>query len=172
MSRVVYYRDLTNAAASPLPLGVMCDITVGDVYGLSLMARRRLPEEELESVGSLMRSGLAQPFEMLKTEFHWTWDQVDRRREAFAEVVRRHSASLKFTPLRETKVNVPTVLRLRPECIDDLSAWARDELSGKRNAEYWSLFGEQPQPTMPGPEANLKKRGAVIFTNPPTLAAA
>lgn len=172
VSRVVYHRDLMSAA-TPLPLAVMCDISVGPVYGLSLMARRSLHEEQLSAIGGLIRGKIAHPFDLLKSEFHWIWAQEGERSKAFNEVIKRHSASLRFQPSTIKKAQVPSVLQFQSANLVDLSVWARDQLRTTTESAYWSLMDQQlndvAQPSSGIP--NLR-RGALYNTDPPALAAA
>lgn len=167
ISRIVYHCDLADATSTAVPLGVMCDIAAGEVYGLTLVARRTLPDETLTSVGGLIRAPLSRPFDLLRKEFDLIWAARDDRAAAFAAVVKRHSASLRFSPLRMKQLQIPQILRCHPENIDDLRIWARDEMYAIRNHEFWSLLGEGSEPAQ---IPNLR-RGSLIQTSPEKIAA-
>ncbi len=160
VSKIVYFRDLTDSVVKPIPLGVMCDVAVGEVYGLSLMARRSLPKELLDRVGEMMRAPLAHPFELLRKEFNLIWDESDKRPQAFGDVVKRYSASLRFMPLQIKNLSVPTNLRANSENLNGLTGWARDEMCGARNHEFWALIGEADDS-----EATDVRRGVLVQTN-------
>jgi hypothetical protein len=171
VSRVVYIRDVSDPTDSGIPLGVMCDISAGDVYGLSLVARRNVPDDELISVGDFVREQISKPYDTLRLEYDWIWEQKDRRPQAFKEVMARHSASLRFLPFTESLIIVPHILKVQPENIDNLGVWARDELCARRNKEYWELMSP-PAPVVIRPNFHLAKRGAVVKTEPPMRMAA
>lgn len=144
VSRVIYrcggaqpssLRDL-------IPLGVFVDARVDDVlYGLGLMTRASVAEQELDRVARLAKPLVAEPFAYLSHEFDRVLTAADPER-AFIDLPKIHSTALLACPSKESAIELPRHLRALPGSHDVLRAWTEDTLTGFLRREFWALLDE------------------------------
>jgi hypothetical protein len=134
LARVIYLCDLQRASGKQIPLGVIAEITVGSLRGLGLIGRTELHEDELDSVGNLMRDQLRAPFDFLKTQFDWAWANTAAG-AALGTLATRHSESLLFTPPKRSLIR-------RAFTSESVSEFARRQLRDMRDQEYDLMLAE------------------------------
>ena len=100
VSRVIYFTNVTSAAAPIIPLGVFAEIMLPQVHGLALKARSSLTPSETAMIGPLLRDRLADPFSFLREEFQEAWDHAAPG-EALNFLARRHTAALTIPAARD-----------------------------------------------------------------------
>lgn len=93
VARIVYFTDLTRAAARVIPIGSLAEVLLPQGHGLALKARAALLPEELALVSPLIRARLEDPFEFLKVEFELALKSAERG-GALEYLAARHSSSL------------------------------------------------------------------------------
>jgi len=139
LSRITYFSDLQRGVQ--FPLGVMAEIMiVGSVHGLGLISRTGLEETELASVGRLMTDALKSPFELLKSEFDWAWNNAPAG-GALAALCNKNSESLFFAS--PTKALIRRAFRSEAEIAD----FARRQLREQRDSEFDLMLAELLHPS-------------------------
>ncbi len=135
ITRISYFCDLRRNSGLVIPLGVIAEITLGQVHVLGLIARTELRENEISAVGRSIRHKLEEPFDFLETEFDWAWENTAPG-EALPTLVRRHTDSLFFAAPRIEEV------RKAIEFDADAAAeeFAKEELRRKRDEEFRALL--------------------------------
>lgn len=136
---ISYHCDLTQVGGRVIPLGVLVDLRVAGLYGLGLVARQGLTEEEACHVGTLIRPRIAAPFKYLNT----IYDEVFKASSpgtVFETLPDRHSLSLAFTLAGATRtIALPLPAK---RSVAARRSWALDELQSTGNEAYWRMFGE------------------------------
>lgn len=136
---IAYHCDLTKTGGRVIPLGVMVDMRATGVYGLGLVARQRLTEDESSYVGALIRARISAPFDYLLTIF----DEVigaPKPSSVFESLQDRHSLSLAFSLKgAAAPIALPQPAKMS---IETRRIWVKDELKSFGNDAYWKLFGE------------------------------
>jgi hypothetical protein len=136
---ISYDCDLTRANGDVIPLGVLADLSIEGVYGLGLVARRTLGADEVEKIGSLVRADFAAPFTYLHGIFNAVF-KSEKPLTSFAELVDRHTHSLRFRPLPDAEITLPRPLVTAS--VDARRLWVKDELASFGNKAYWRMFSE------------------------------
>jgi hypothetical protein len=122
-----------------IPLGVLTDLALDNIWGLGLVARKYLSADEEAKIGSLVRADFAAPF----TYLHGIFDAVIKSKapaQSFAALVQEHTHSLRFKPLDDVTATLPRPLVAAS--IDARRLWAKDELISHGNTAYWKMFPE------------------------------
>jgi hypothetical protein len=135
VSRITYICDLQQASASVLPLGVMAELTIGNIRALGLIARTTLDLQEVSSVGRILREKLSAPFEFLRVEFDWALSETAPG-EALSALARRYSESLFFAPPQEERIR--RVLSEDPAATDAVI----EDLRRRRDEEFKLMIAE------------------------------
>jgi hypothetical protein len=140
LSRITYHCDLQRAGLV-IPLGVIAELAVGSGRALGLIARKSLEEEELSSVGRMVREKLATPFEFLKPDFDWAWGKIATEKIEAGRVLNllagRYAESVFFAP--------PLAERVRTT-----ADFALGELRRRRDDEFYSMLADlMGHPTIP-----------------------
>jgi hypothetical protein len=136
---ITYRCDLTRVDGAVIPLGILADLSVDDIYGLGLVARKSLSPSEEEMIGSLVRADFAAPFAYLHSIFEEVF-KAENAPEVFAGLVDQHTHSLRFNPLEPMSISLPRPLVTAS--IDTRGLWVKDELASHGNTAYWHLFPE------------------------------
>ncbi len=134
LSRITFHCDLQKASGLKVPLGVIAEISMGNIRSLGLIARTELKPNESNGIGILLKQHLANPFNYLRTEFEWAWGN-SAPGDALAKLSDRHSTSLFFAPA--------AVTTLRKACSPtELLDFVRRELRERRDSEFDLLLAE------------------------------
>jgi hypothetical protein len=120
---------------------VIADITVGNLYGLGLMARKTISDTEAEKVGVLARAMIRSPFKTLSREFDRIIAGADPA-SAFAELPVIHATALAFATPSSSKIPVPRQLAMHADDEAALESWAKDKLSAQLIDGFWALLDE------------------------------
>lgn len=134
-----YHCDLMKVGGRVIPLGALVDLRATGVYGLGLVARQSLTEEEASHIGSLIRARISAPFDFLSTIF----DEIIRApapSSVFESLPDRHNLSLAFT-LEGAARSIPLPQPAK-KSVEARRIWVRDELKSFGNEAYWKMFGE------------------------------
>lgn len=91
---IVIFTDLTRQNARVIPLGSLAEVMLPHMQGLALQARTALHPGELETVPSLIRNKLVNPFEFLKQEFELAWRETAGKSSALDFLAAKHASSL------------------------------------------------------------------------------
>lgn len=136
---IAYHCDLTKTTGRVIPLGVMVDMRAAGVYGLGLVARQRLSEDEAAHIGALIRERISAPFDYLSSTFDEVLAATDPS-GVFESLPDRHSLSLSFTLKGATQsIVLPQPAK---KSIETRRVWVRDELKSFGNDAYWKMFSE------------------------------
>jgi hypothetical protein len=135
---ISYHCDLTRSGGDVIPLGVLADISVDDVYGLGLAARRTLSANEIAKIGRLVRADLSAPFSYLLKVFNSVYEN-DAPIEAFAALADEHTHSLRFQRAAGKIIKLPRSIAANT---DARLLWVKDQVRRYGDAAYWKLFGE------------------------------
>jgi hypothetical protein len=136
---IAYHCDLTKAAGRVIPLGVLVDMRATGVYGLGLVARQRLSEDEVCHIGGLIRDRISTPFDYLLTIFDEVMGATDPS-SVFELLPDQHSLSVAFTLKGGARpITLPPPAK---RSIETRRIWVRDELKSFGNDAYWKMFGE------------------------------
>jgi hypothetical protein len=134
---ITYDCDLTRSNGDVIPFGVLGDLSVDDVYGLGLVARKTLTPAEEGKIGGLARADFAAPFTYLLGIFNEVF-RSEKPLAAFADLVDRHTHSLRFRPLPDPTITLPRALVTAS--VDARRLWVKDELASHGNKAYWRMF--------------------------------
>jgi hypothetical protein len=145
-SRVVYRCDVSRVEGRVIPLGVICDLSVGNLYALGLIARERLSDDEAAPIGVLVRERVRSPFTFLKHDFDMVWSAKDEL-SAFESLASVGLSAIDFSRLYEAKAKVPASLRALSNDKHPLEEWAKDQMSICLRTEFWRLVGDQRVPS-------------------------
>lgn len=136
---ISYHCDLTQVGGRVIPLGVLVDLRVAGLYGLGLVARQTLTEEEACHVGALIRPRIATPFAYLSSIYDEVFD-ASSPGSVFETLPDRHNLSLAFTLAGAARaVSLPLPAK---RSVAARRSWAIDELQSAGNEAYWHMFGE------------------------------
>jgi hypothetical protein len=117
----------------------MADLRANGVYGLGLVARQSLSEDEASHVGGLIRSHISSPFEYLTSIFDEVF-HASAPTSVFESLPERHTLSLTFTMDDGVKkISLPQPAKKN---IDARRLWVKDELHSKCNSAYWNMFDD------------------------------
>jgi hypothetical protein len=133
VARVVYFTDLTKAAARVIPLGSFGEVMLPHVHALGLKARSTLTKEELAQISPLVRDRLENPFKFLRAEFNLAWETGEYGR-ALEFLTRKHSSSL--------SILAPTDVPDRHWLLQRLLPARGDAVEGKLSSAIDSEFSE------------------------------
>jgi hypothetical protein len=138
LSRITYICDLQKNYPI-IPLGVIAEIRAPNVRVLGLIARARLSDDETKLVGSLYKSGIATPFDFIKSDFEWL---AEERERSLKDLVGSRSQSFSFAVPQEQSV------RLLASKGPVAKESACDELRKWRDKEFWAMLAElRPDPS-------------------------
>jgi hypothetical protein len=137
---ISYRCDISRQGGMVIPLGILADIRASETYGLGLVARKSLSDDEAANVGGLLRQYLSAPFDYL----HAIYDEVIRSSSpasAFEALPDKHFLSLYFSMSGGSQmIHLPKAAKISPEA---RKLWVKDELHSTGNRAYWNMFGEQ-----------------------------
>ncbi|MFY9657260.1 MAG: hypothetical protein WAK01_11860 [Methylocystis sp.] len=119
----------------------MADISVGNVYGLGLIARKHLSKQEADAIGALVRPMLKEPFAMLTREFERVWEVRDHG-EAFASLPSANLSAIEYGALSSPSISVPPSLLKHSADTEALKLWCCDKLEATLRDEFWSLVAD------------------------------
>lgn len=131
-----YDCNLTRAG-DVIPLGALVDLSVEEVYGLGLVARKTLTAAEAEKIGALVRADFAAPFTYLLNIFNAVF-KAERPISVFERLVDEHTHSLRFQPRADATVTLPRSLVAASG--EARRLWAKDALISHGNEAYWAMF--------------------------------
>lgn len=145
-SRVSYICDVTKEDGAEIPLGLIADVRIGQVYALGLITRQRLSDQETSMVGRLVREIVRQPFVFLQGEFKQVWGPEDRapdqRQLEFSRLPEKHCQALQFSDFEESPIRLPLHLAARSKDLEAIRSWARATLRAERDKAYWAFLDE------------------------------
>jgi hypothetical protein len=137
---ISYRCDISRQGGRVIPLGILADLRASGTYGLGLVARKSLSDDEVASVGGILRQQLSAPFDYL----HAVYDEVFRSTSpaaAFEALPDKHSLSLLFSMAGGSQsIPLPKAAKINAEA---RKLWLKDELHSTGNRAYWDMFGEQ-----------------------------
>jgi hypothetical protein len=137
---ISYRCDISRPGGRVIPLGILADMRASENYGLGLVARKSLSNDEAANVGGLLRVQLSAPFEYL----HAIFAEVIRSSfpaAAFEALPDKHSLSLQFSMSGGSQtIQLPRAAKINPEA---RKLWVKDELHSTGNRAFWNMFGEQ-----------------------------
>jgi hypothetical protein len=133
VARVIYYTDVTKAAAPVIPLGVFSEILLPQLHGLALKARSSLTLAETGRIGPLLRERLADPFSFLREEFEEAWDRAHPGK-ALDFLAERHATALSIPAAREFSSSISWLSFIRR------SDTAEVKLSDAIDSEFAALL--------------------------------
>jgi hypothetical protein len=96
LSRISYICNLQQESALIIPLGAIAETTFESARIMGLIARTELINNETRYIGQLMRQNLSNPFDFLKKEFEWAWNNTESG-EALNVLAGKHTDSLFFS---------------------------------------------------------------------------
>ena len=136
---IAYHCDLTQVGGRVIPLGVLVDLRAAGIYGLGLVARQGLTEEEASHIGTLIRPRISAPFDYLST----IYDEVFSAKapaSLFEALPDRHSLSIAFKLTGAARaIHLPQPAK---KSFAARRSWALDELQSVGNDAYWRMFRE------------------------------
>ena len=141
VSRVVYRCDVSSSEAPIIPLGIIADIRVGNVYGLGLIARREISVDEAALIGSFVRPMVRRPFEMLKPIFESVWSHSDSDAE-FERLSNDPVSSIEYGSVVTPIITVPRSLLMHAAETAALREWSRDALRSSLQESFWSMIDD------------------------------
>lgn len=100
---VYFYCDLARVEARVIPLGVSAEIVVGDLWGLGILARTCLREDEQRLLGEVGRELLHNPYEYLCSVVEEAWQDAHPG-GALAYLTAKHCHSFHFEDPRSKSV--------------------------------------------------------------------
>ncbi len=137
---ISYRCDISREGGLVIPLGILADMRASETYGLGLVARKSLSDDEAAQIGGLIRQQISAPFDYL----HAIFDEVIRASSpagAFEALPDKHSLSLHFSMCGGVQmIPLPKPAKISP---DARKLWVKDELHSTGNRAYWNMFGEQ-----------------------------
>lgn len=128
LSRITFHTDLRRTSGLVIPLGVIAEMTIGTWRALGLIARTKLPDNEIADIGRVVREKVSAPFDFLKPEFDWAFAKTAPG-EALSKLSERFSESLLFaTPVHhEIKKALPAGAAAAEPILRDLRKERDDE---------------------------------------------
>jgi hypothetical protein len=140
---ISYACDISRTDGNKIPLGILADISADGVYGLGLVARSTLSQEEAEQIGKLVRAEMSSPFSYLERIFETVFNS-SKPIDTFGELPSKHALSLHFKISKQAVLVLPKPVKISFEA---RKLWAKDELHSAGNSAYWNMFGERvPNP--------------------------
>jgi hypothetical protein len=136
LARIAFHANVGSKFEALIPLGVIAEIHLSDVYGLGLIARTSLTSEEESVIAPLLLEKLRSPFDFLNGDFEWAWNN-SQPGCCLIELANRHKGSLRFG----TPVSKPTALRRSHNDGEAMEA-ARRRLLEARDKEFWAFLRE------------------------------
>lgn len=136
---VSYHCNISRTGGLVIPLGIMADLRASGVYGLGLVARQSLSEDEASQVGGLLRSHISSPFEYLTSIYDEVF-HASAPPSVFESLPERHALSLTFTMVDGAKtISLPQPAKKN---LDARRLWVKDELHSECNSAYWNMFDD------------------------------
>jgi hypothetical protein len=149
LSRISYFCDLQRASGRQIPLGVIAEITVGNIRTLGLIGRTRLHPHELTSIGALIRDRLHNPFEFMKEEFDWAWTNSEAG-TSLQTLAARHNESYFISP--------PDVKVVRGAGV--ALEFAKRKMQAERDAAFFSFLNVSGHPSDAAPSDEFARLAA------------
>jgi hypothetical protein len=138
--QISYHCDISREGGPVIPLGILADMRASEIYGLGLVARKSLSDDEAAHVGGIIREHISAPYDYLHTIF----DEVIRASSpaaAFEALPDKHSLSLHFS--MSGGVQTISLPKAAKTSHDARRLWVKDELHSVGNRAYWNMFGEK-----------------------------
>jgi hypothetical protein len=139
VSRVSYLCDL-RTGLDRIPLGVFAQFKSQSLFGLGLMARVSLSEDEKAKLAPLARVALSSPFEMLCIEYDRVWEAPNKS-EAFGNLITNTGSSIVFGKQATISLSTYKNFLLSGDKVEKI-ALAQDILDAQLKESYWAFMAE------------------------------
>lgn len=160
LMEIGYDCDLSRGG-NLIPLGVIADLSLSDVYGLGLVARKTLSADESARIGRLIRNDFAAPFAYLRDSIFRPVFKAADPAKAFAALADEHTHSLRFHLVDKACVSIKPPKPIVTADSDARKLWVKDELIAHCNTAYWSMYPDHvPAAVDKDVEENSRKLAA------------
>ncbi len=142
VATVSYICDLADVRCQgSIPLGVMVELRVGDIYGVGLQARPEISSDEAKRVGTPMRNAVRDPAKILKPILNGL--MKTHNGTGLEKLQEKYRGSLQIAVISVSEKRVPTGVVIGGS--DSRAKWAAEKIGKKLQAEFRKHCGGEPK---------------------------
>lgn len=156
VSRIVYFTDLIHSDSRELPVGVVAEVSLPSLRGISTALRPMFAKVDLEAMGPTARSILENPVEGLWPSMKQTFE-TSKPGAALARLTESYSSSISI--LAPFTLEVPRQWLLKRNPVE-LKALVRDRLKVVVTDEYFKFLFPPRENELTDPTVEQEMRAA------------